>query len=149
MRENPYYQISFVNHELVFVKWFQTPPQACEDTEIFIEELKAILKDAQNPIYILSDLTQGQIVDVVAIRKLARITKAQQYGGSVAFGSDTKTAVYGGLFATVAHRADEIQPDLSSAIEVLQTLKSDILSTGDEAVLVALHNAKAPRLTQE
>lgn len=122
MITNETYTIRFLTPELLYIKWHQTPLNGSLEGLQFIQDLTDIFAESQTILYILSDLRNGRLTDVVQIRQLSKLTKHRNYGGSVAFGDDYQTSVYAGLFATVANREDEIQPTLDRALAHLEDL---------------------------
>lgn len=138
MITNEFYTIRFLIPELLLIKWHQSPMQGAIEGLVFIDVLSEILEKSKQPIYVLSDLTQGRLMDVVQIRQLAKLTHHPHYAGSVAFGGHYQTSVYGGLFATVANRGDEICQDLAQALTRLEALKPGITATISQTELETL-----------
>ncbi len=135
---NEFYTITFIKNDLIFIKWHQTPLNGSLEGVEFVKTLQQILDEAPAPIYILSDLTSGSLTDVVQIRRLSHLAKHANYGGSVAFGDGYQTSVYAGLFASVAQRADEIQPNLQKALAHLDEIQPGITAGIDLAELKEL-----------
>lgn len=131
MISNDTYTIQFLTPQLLYIKWHQTPLNGSIEGVQFIQDLEGVFDEANEKVYILSDLRNGRLTDVVQIRQLSKLTKHANYGGSVAFSDDYQTSVYAGLFATVANRADEIQPTLERALDHLEALAPGITANID------------------
>ena len=137
MIRNETYSIRFLTPKIIFVQWYQTPMNGSLEGLQFIRDLNEIVNEADTVVYILSDLREGRLIDVVQIRQLSKITKNPNYGGSVAFADDYQTSVYAGLFATAAKRTEEVQPDLAKALAHLEEIAPGVTAGIDVVELKA------------
>ena len=100
-----FYRIKFLSEQLIFVKWYQSPPLHAPVLKQYQEELTTILNKATRPVYIISDLELGRIHDVTFLRDLAiMLLKHPNYGGSTAFAGDEITKVFVKVFRQAMHQ---------------------------------------------
>lgn len=123
------YQITCVSHKLVFIRWLREPEEAKSEDQ-FIHDLKAVLDEAANPVYILSDLREGRLKNVDAIRKLAGLVAHHpHFAGGTSFSHDLYTPMFVNLYSKFSHQAKtvrEIWPSLHEALNYLESLEPGI-----------------------
>ncbi len=60
------YRINIISNQLVYIAWDKNPLR--DEAYRFIDDLTVILDDATQPLYFLSDLRHGRIIDIRAIQ---------------------------------------------------------------------------------
>jgi len=64
MRYDSFYDLRQLTDELIFIKWYKSANQLTHPEADYIEDLRRRLVESPQPLYFLSDLRQGRIVDV-------------------------------------------------------------------------------------
>lgn len=72
--------------ELVYIRWLKTPNTL--EAQAFIQTLEDMLNAAPAPLFFISDLRQGRIVDIRIINQLSLLTRHPNWGGSTAFSAN-------------------------------------------------------------
>lgn len=123
------YKIISLSDELVFIRWYHTPPHNSTVGDHFVLEIKHLLEAAQRPLYFISDLRRGRIVSMRVIQNLAKLTEHPLWGGSTAFTGDPVTMMFVRsfkTFSTPSGTRNEIQKTPEEALSFLETLKPGI-----------------------
>lgn len=133
------YAVSRLTPRLVMFVWLRTPlPEEAKD---FIHTLQTILDNADEPLYFISDLRRGQIVDVRIIHQLSALTKHANWAGSTAFSQSPISKLFLGSFRKMVTASDKnmtfdrpedaiafleaLCPDLTSAVDWTQILSGE------------------------
>lgn len=128
------YRITRVSNKMVFIRWFGEPENTKSEDQ-FIHELKAVLDEADNPVYILSDLREGRLKNVEAIRKLADLVEHHpNFSGGTSFSHDIYTPLFVGLYSKFSHQdktVREIWPSLQEALSYLESLAPGVTQNID------------------
>lgn len=128
------YEIIMLSDELALLRWYRTPAKGAASTEAYLHEIKRILDQSTVPVYFLSDLRYGRIVDVRALQKLGQLTQHANMAGSTAFSSDPITALMVRAFRSFAYKADsrhEMQSTPEAALAFLEMLHPGITENID------------------
>lgn len=88
------YKTKKLASNLIFIKWYRTPPLNSPVVDQFTRELELILEKADQPVYFISDLRKGRIIDMRAIRRLGDLTRHKNWGGSTAFSKEPISAIF-------------------------------------------------------
>lgn len=123
------YEIRRLSRNLVLIRWFVTPSKHSGIEDRFLNDLKLLLDESPAPMYFLSDLRQGRIVDIRAIQKLGQLTRHRNWAGSTAFSADPITALLLRSFKSFAVKSqsrDEMQTTPEAALAFLESLKPGI-----------------------
>jgi hypothetical protein len=97
-----YYTLLNITDELLFIKWYRSPSAATKPQEEYVDDLRARLEASEFPLYFLSDLREGRIMDVTIIQRLGRLTHHDNYGAGAAFSKDVFSSVFVGVFSRFA-----------------------------------------------
>ncbi|HEX2907629.1 MAG TPA: hypothetical protein VHO69_12245 [Phototrophicaceae bacterium] len=120
------YQIKKLTDELIFIQWRQTPTVNSEVENQYLKELEQLLTAAPQPVYFLSDLRSGRIVNLRAIRRLGELTQHRNWAGSTAFSKDPITSLLVRSFQSYAQKSpskNEMQTTPEEALSFLEALK--------------------------
>ena len=90
------YQFTKLHHTLVYIAWKRSP--STESGKAFIQALKQMLDQATEPLYFISDLRRGQIVDIRIIHQLIGLTQHRNWAGSTAFSQNPISRLFLGSF---------------------------------------------------
>jgi hypothetical protein len=135
-----YYRLQALTKELIFIKWYRLPSQATKSKTQFIAEMTQILNETDAPVYFLSDLRQGRIVDVNILQKLGGLTQHENYGGGSAFSQDVLSEIFVGLFSRFAapKQGDSVFYDkLEDALAFLESTKPGLAQNIDWNAVLA------------
>ncbi len=95
------YQIILASDQLVFIRWLRESTSMDVETQ-FLSEIQALLDNAEQPLYFISDLRKGRIVNVESLRELGELTKHANCGGETGFTNNPYTTQFMKLFARFA-----------------------------------------------
>lgn len=140
MRYNSFYDLRQLSDELVFVKWYKTANTSTKPESEYIEDLRRLLKESPHPLYFLSDLRQGRIVDVGILQKLGTLTQHENYGGGAAFSEDVISSMFVGIFskfATAEKGSSVFYKTIDDALSYLEALKPGVTQTVDWQSFIA------------
>jgi hypothetical protein len=115
--------------ELLFIKWFKSPTVDSKSQSKFIDDMTRWLEDSPHPIYFLSDLRTGRIMDAMTIQRLGKLTYHANYGGGVAFSKDFVAGLFVGMFSKFAEpeRGDSVFFEtVDQALAKLESIKPGI-----------------------
>jgi hypothetical protein len=135
-----YYRLRALTRELIFIKWYRMPSSETRSKTQFIKEMTQILDGADAPVYFLSDLRQGRIVDVSILQKLGGLTQHENYGGGSAFSQDVLSEIFVGLFSKFAapKQGDSVFYDkLEDALAFLESTKAGLAQNIDWNAVLA------------
>lgn len=97
-----HYTIRGITDELLFIKWYRSPSADTKPQEAYVDDLRARMDASEVPLYFLSDLREGRIMDVTIIQRLGRLTHHANYGAGAAFSKDVFASVFVGVFSRFA-----------------------------------------------
>jgi len=123
------YEITKLSNELIFIRWHRSPSPSSKVERAFLDELRNMLDEANNPIYFISDLRHGRIINVLTLQRLAEIAQHKNWGGSTAFSSKSTTGDFVRTFAILSRQdepADEHHDTPEAAVAYLERLKTGI-----------------------
>jgi hypothetical protein len=90
------YTLTHLTPRLVLITWRRTP--IADEAKAFIQSLQDILDQASEPLYFISDLRRGRIVDVRIIHQLSQLTEHPHWAGSTAFSQNPISKIFLGSF---------------------------------------------------
>ena len=140
MRYNSFYDLRQVTDELIFVKWQKTANALTRPETDYIEDLRKRLKDSPYPLYFLSDLRKGRIIDVGILQKLGGLTRHVNYGGGSAFSEDVISSMFVGIFskfATAEKGTSVFYKTIDDALVYLEALKPGVTQAVDWQTFIA------------
>jgi len=135
-----YYRLQALTKELVFIKWYRLSKEDTRSKIHFIRDMEQLLDQAEAPLYFLSDLRQGRIVDVNILQKLGRLTLHKNYGGGSAFSEDVLSEIFVNLFSKFAtpKQGDSVFYDkLEDALAFLESSKAGLAQNIDWNAVLA------------
>jgi hypothetical protein len=97
-----HYTLLNITDELLFIKWYRSPSAATKPQEDYVDDLRARMEASEFPLYFLSDLREGRIMDVTIIQRLGRLTHHDHYGAGAAFSKDVFSSMFVGVFSRFA-----------------------------------------------
>ena len=124
------YDIQRLSDELVLIKWHKTPAANTGIEERYLQELKQLLDQSPKPLYFISDLRQGRIINVRTLRALGQLTGHKNWAGSTAFSQNPVTKVLVNSFKSFAAEGDtndEMQNTPEEALAFLEKLKPGLV----------------------
>ena len=114
-----------LSDELVFVRWHRNPTPVSQDAYLY--ELELLLDAARHHLYVICDVSEGQLSDGLAKQYLAKLRQHPHWGGSVSFG---QAAVADARGRRAAPRPltgpDTSVRDVEDALDYLEGLKPGI-----------------------
>lgn len=123
------YKLIKISDDLVFIKWYRTPLVGADSEQQFLNDIELHLNQADRPIYFISDLRAGRIVNIDVLRRMAGLATHPNWGGGTSFSDNPLTSIFADVFARFAKRAnrqDQIWYSPKEAIKFLETLKPGI-----------------------
>lgn len=132
------YRISQVAERVFFIRWYRSPP-ANQVYSHFLENIERILQEANEKIYIISDLRRGSIANVETLLKLSNIARHKHWGAGTSFSKNTATAMYAGLFGRFAQThgsKDKAWERPEDALAYLESIESGITEGIDWAAII-------------
>lgn len=137
--EGDAYKIRKLSDELVFIQWYITPALDSGIEKQFLQELQRLLDESAVPVYFISDLRRGRIVNIQALQQLGELTLHKNWAGSTAFSKDPITSLFVRSFKTFAWQTksrNEMQATPEEALSFIASLKPGITDDVDwDAVL--------------
>src|SRR5690349_8846930 len=109
MRYDSFYELRQLTDELIFMKWYKTENTFTHTESQYIEDVRRLLKDSTNALYLLSDLRQGRIIDVGILQKLGSLTRHVNYSGGSAFSEHVISSMFVEIFTKFAD-AEKVSP---------------------------------------
>ncbi|MBI1281229.1 MAG: hypothetical protein GC179_24090 [Anaerolineaceae bacterium] len=140
MRYGSFYDLRQVTDELIFVKWHKTANSQTQPETVYIDDLRKRLNMSPHPLYFLSDLRQGRIIDVGIIQKLGSLTHHPNYGGGSAFSEDVVSSMVVGIFskfATAEKGTSVFYKNINEALAYLEALKPHVTTSIDWQTFIA------------
>lgn len=139
MQYSSCYVIKQLTEDLIFIKWYKQMGIDTRPESAYLGDLGNLLNRSPHPLYFLSDLRLGRIIDVGTLQKLGRLTRHENYGGGSAFSEDVISNMFVGIFS---HFADAqkgtsvFYKTLPEALSYLEALKPGVTGGIDwQAVL--------------
>lgn len=123
------YIIKQLSNELVYIRWYTSPPVGSLINAQFLHEIDQLLVKTTTPLFFISDLRDGRIIDVRVLQQLAEYAKRPQWAGSTAFSKNPITALLVRSFknfARVGTSKDEMQTTPEQALVYLESLKEGL-----------------------
>lgn len=124
-----YYILLEVTEELLFIKWYRSASADTKPQEEFVDDLRARLDASEIPLYFLSDLRGGRIMDVGIIQRLGRLTHHLNYGAGTAFSIDVFSSMFVGVFSRFAkpEKGESVFYDkMEDALAYLESFKPGV-----------------------
>lgn len=118
------YHIHQLSKELVYIRWAGLPQPNTETEIAYLDELKSLLDQAEQPLYFISDLRQGRIVDIEILKQLAALTQHPKWAGSTAFAHNPISSIFAETFSRFAYRDKNHQEIWETPEEALAYLES-------------------------
>ena len=140
MRYDSFYDLRQLTDDLIFVKWYKTTNDFTRPEDDYIEDLRKRLNDSPQPLYFLSDLRKGRIIDVGILQKLGALTRHVNYGGGSAFSDDVISSMFVGVFskfASVEKGSSVFYKTIDDALAYLEALKPGVTAMVDWQTFIA------------
>ncbi|MCA0455930.1 MAG: hypothetical protein LCI00_18280 [Chloroflexi bacterium] len=140
MRYDSFYDLRQLSDELIFIKWYKTANVNTRPENEYIEDLRKRVITAPRPLYFLSDLRQGRIVDVGVLNRLGSLTRHPNYGGGSAFSEDVISSMFVGVFSKFADAekgSSVFYKTIDQALAYLEALNPGVSSTVDWETFIA------------
>lgn len=134
MRYDSFYDLRQLSDELIFIKWYKAPNDFTRPEAEYIDDLRMRIIASPHPLYFLSDLRQGRIVDVAILQRLGSLTRHSNYGGGSAFSEDVISSMFVGVFskfADVQKGSSVFYKTIDQALAYLEALKPGVTTTVD------------------
>ena len=134
MRYESFYDLRQVTDELIFIKWYKTANAYTHLESEYIEDLRKRLTTSPHPLYFLSDLRKGRIIDISILQKLGNLTRHPNYGGGSAFSEDVISSMFVGVFSKFASAekgSSVFYKTIDEALAYLEALKPDVTAPVD------------------
>lgn len=114
------YRMSFLKENLVYIEWESFP--STNQVLQFLQELERMLNEATCPLYFLSDLRRGYILQTHLIHRLGDLSTHPNFGGGTAFSEVNKTNAFLRLWKQFTGNKNTSQtwPRLEDALEYLE-----------------------------
>ena len=133
------FQIVRLSPQLVYIRWHNSPMVGSDDEKKYIAKLTHLLDTTETPVYFLSDLRQGRIVNVSILRQLGQLALRDEWAGSAAFSQNSISSVFVGVFSQFARQekpSDEMWATPEEALAHLACMETGIVEGIDwQAVL--------------
>ena len=140
MRYDSFYDLRQLTDELIFIKWYKSASQLTHPEAEYIEDLRRRLAESPHPLYFLSDLRQGRIIDVGILQKLGALTRHANYGGGSAFSEDVISSMFVGVFSKFADAkkgSSVFYKTIDDALAYLEALKPGVTASVDWQTFIA------------
>lgn len=121
------YQIQLLNKNLVFIQWHAFPDE--KQALQYIQDIQGMLDEAEQPLYFLSDLRKGYIIQAHIIRKLSQFTQHPKFGGATSISRNNAINPIlrlWKLFSSNKNTSDT-WTNLEDAVQYLETLKPGLM----------------------
>jgi hypothetical protein len=142
-RKTIVYEFYWLHTKLLLIMWLRTPPPNIATQ--FINRLHELLDESPHPVYIISDLRRGRIIDGKILAQLGQLTQHKNWAGSTAFSQNPISNMFANTFQKTLKDGQErnlIFDKPEDAISFLGSLDAEIVSEIDwQAVLTG--NLKA------
>ena len=111
----------------MLVRWYRSPEMGAESETAYLTEVTAILNEATEPVFFMSDLRRGSIGNARILKELGKLASHKWLGGSTAFANDPVTELMINVFSQFAKRVrfqtnNETWDTPEEAIAYLETL---------------------------
>lgn len=116
------YEFHLLSKQLIYVVWNRTPTS--QEAMIFLEEHQAQLDNAVAPLYYISDLRRGKIIDMRILNQMSQLTKHDNYGGGTAFSGDPLGRLMVNSFRSLSNVAKDKTAVFTTPEEALSFLES-------------------------
>lgn len=129
-----FYDLRPLTDELIFVKWYKVANAFTRPEVEYIDDLRQRLSESPHPLYFLSDLRAGRIMDVGILQKLGNLTRHANYGGGSAFSEDVVASMFVGIFSkfAAAEKGTSVfYKTIDDALGYLEALKPGVTSPVD------------------
>ena len=139
MRYDSFYDLRQVSDELIFIKWYKAANEHTRPENEYIDDLRQRIVTSPQPLYFLSDLRQGRIVDVGILQRLGSLTRHPNYGGGSAFSEDVVSSMFVGVFSKFADAekgSSVFYKTIDQALAYLEALKPGVTTTVDWEVFI-------------
>lgn len=126
MAKKPAYRIQILKPNVVLIQWFTTPPHHAPVLQEWLAELWNIVNTATEPICFVSDLRNGCVTDIHALKELAAIAQHPKCALGVGFSQSISSEVYANLFARISKENNPITDSPEAALRVLEDYQPGI-----------------------
>lgn len=120
-----HYVITPLTRTLYYIRWQRQISESTRNEPDFLDDLKNLLDTAETPIYFLSDLREGRIINHMTLQRLGQLTRHANWGGGAAFSEDPLTRRFVGVFARFSQpekREGDMWKTPEEAIAYLESL---------------------------
>lgn len=126
------YTIHELRTNLLLIRWHRNPVGNSKPETHFIDDLTMRLNKASDPLYFMSDLRNGRIINVRILQRLGALSQHDNWAGSTAFSSDPISSTFVGVFKKFAHKDEqEIWDTPEEAIAYLESLEEGLTENID------------------
>jgi len=132
------YEFHHLSPELILITWIRYP--TLSEEKQFLKEHTEQLKNADLPLYFISDLRQGRVITLGTINKMSQLAKHENYGGGTAFSKDPISKIMVKSFRILSSEASEkaaMFDTVEEALSFLESLKPDITNNIDWDTIIA------------
>lgn len=120
------FSLQFLHPQLLLIRWFSSPPPGSRVYQRYLQRLQDSLENADRPLYLLSDLRFGCVVDDDVLQAMTTLCKHHNVAGSTAFSLNPTAHIYVRRFARKSrngnHNAPPATPIWDTAEEALRYL---------------------------
>ncbi|MBL8131913.1 MAG: hypothetical protein JNL42_08650 [Anaerolineae bacterium] len=118
------YTFSRLNDHLVMISWQRSPRS--DEAKQYITDLTRLLDDSPEPLFFISDMRKGRIMEMSIIKQLSELARHPHWAGSTAFTETSLSRMFGEDYRrmVVADKVDrnQIFREPEQALAYLETL---------------------------
>lgn len=118
-----FYTIQCLKPTLYLITWHRTSNGLGTDNA-YLDALKDILQQAEAPVYFISDLRHGRLVNMGSIKRLGKLTEHPMWGGSTAFTNNPVSRLHVSNFQRYTGNNLDHNPLLETPEEAIGFLES-------------------------
>ena len=120
------FELHTLSDELIFIRWLRDSSTVSENALLSLIEM--LLDEAPSPIYFLTDAQDGLMTNPRALRRMADLTRHNNFGAAVSYGHKVSASKYYETFRMMAapsHREDMVR-SVDEALDTLETVRPGI-----------------------
>lgn len=141
------YTFTRLNQHLVLITWLRSPRS--DEAVQYITDLTRLLDDSPDPVYFISDMRKGRIMEMNIIRRLSELAQHSHWAGSTAFTETSLSRMFGENYRrmVVADKVErnKIFREPEQAVAYLETLCPGLAAEVDwDAVLTSAAAGLSP-----
>lgn len=116
------YEFRYLSDRLILIIWVGYPKP--DEEQEFLKEHKEQVDKATEPIFYISDLRKGRIINMKVLNQMSALAKHENYGGGTAFSADPISQIMVKTFRSFNREAGEKAAMFKSPEEALSFLES-------------------------